>query len=317
MKRFPLVNIIIVNYNQYKMTIECIHSILKSNYNNFRIIVVDNGSSPENIENIQDEFGDRVTLLRSAINKGYVGGINWGLEKAEKSNPEYFLIMNNDAVIDKFAIKELVKTAERHNNDCIVTGKVYHYDKPSTIQYVGENYTDKLMLKGYNICQDEIDIGQCDKEEERDMIDDIFWLLPAKVYYSVGKYNPYFFMYAEQADYALRAKAKGFKLMYSPNAKLWHKGSLSTGRSTYNPKMNFWATKGVMIYYYLHLSKRAFLKFYFKQLKVIIGANIRNIVKSIYNKDNMFMNSFAKLTGFIFFTMWLFNKKEDKGYNPF
>ena len=87
----------------------------------------------------------RIILKRIIQNRGYVGGINYGLEEGIKLNPDYFLIMNNDTIIDKNAITELVNACKRHEDKAIVTGKVYHYEEPNKLQNIGYYFKNKYL----------------------------------------------------------------------------------------------------------------------------------------------------------------------------
>ena len=217
----PKVAVITLNYNQIEYTVDCVKSLLKSDYPNFEIILVDNGSSEENFEILKNRLpkDDRLNIPRLVKNLGYVGGINFGLEKANETNCEYFLIMNNDTLIDKNAINELVITSEKHNSKAIVSGKVYNYDEKDTLQYIGNVYGDKkVILDSKSPIKDrrEKDTGQYDEEMEMAMTDDIMWVIPRKIFQDIGYYSEYFFLYGEQTDYALRAQKKGFRLIYAP-----------------------------------------------------------------------------------------------------
>ena len=117
------------------------------------------------------------------------------------------------------AITELIKTSTLYDNNCIVSGKVYYFDNPNVIQTTGSYFIDKRYLTETYPGKDENDNGQCDQVCERDMLDDIFWLIPNKVFKNTGLYCNYFFLYGEQADYALRAKQMGYKLIYYSKCK--------------------------------------------------------------------------------------------------
>ena len=316
-KKEPLVYVLTLNWNTKEMTIECIHSILSSDYPNFKIVVVDNNSSDGSVIAFKKEFGEEIINLETGENLGYGRGMNFGLTYAAKFNPEYFFIMNNDTKIDPSAISEMVKTAKKYDDNCLVTGKVYHYDRPNILQYVGSRFVDKKYLITKRICKYEIDTGQYDKESERDMIDDIFWLMPAKIFKNVGGYSPYFFMNAEQADLALRVKDKGYKLIYTPNAKIWHKGSLSTGGTNKNTKMTYWNMKSTMIFRFLHLKKKYFILFYFKTFNNIIISLAKGFIKTILGRKSNYLIMYASLRGFLSFSLWLFNRSEATEYNPF
>ena len=86
------VAIIILNYNQWKMTTQCVESVLKSDYKDFRIYLIDNGSKPEEAQLLGKLKGDKVKFKRIEPNRGYVGGMNFGLEWSSADKPDYYLI---------------------------------------------------------------------------------------------------------------------------------------------------------------------------------------------------------------------------------
>ena len=316
MKENKNVVVITLNYNQSKMTLECVDSILKSDYKNYKLIVVDNGSNKEEFEYLIGNIDSRVIVERINENCGYVGGVNHGLAKSNELKPDYFLIMNNDTIIDKYTIKYLVEAGERNDHNAIISGKVYHYDQPNVLQYVGGVYKDKKYLKMNNIHVNEKDEGQCDLEEERDMLDDIFWLLPNKIVENIGKYSDHFFLYAEQGDYAQRAKKAGFKLIYTPEAKLWHKGSITTGGGNrFSPVVNFWRKKSSIIYKYKNLKKIFFWIYLVKTLSKQTIKNILNFFR--LRKTPNKRSDYAALIGTMYGIKWIFHKKSDNGFNPF
>ena len=272
-----MVAIILLNFNQHDYTLKCIDSIIESDFRDFRIILVDNGSTESEYENLRNEINkdERILIERLYKNIGYVGGINYGLKVANQFNAEYLIIMNNDTIIDSKAVGELVKASDRNNKNAIVTGKVYHYDDSKRLQDIGHNYLDKKILSSYVIGHDELDTGQYDEEQERDMIDDVFWIFPRELYKSIGGYCTYFWFNAEQADFAMRAKKIGFKLIFTPSAKLWHKGSVSIGGKDRNPRLVYWYVQSSLIFKFRHLSKFRFMFIYFKMLLEILSTYVK------------------------------------------
>lgn len=316
MKENNSVVIITLNYNQSVMTLECVDSILKSSYKNYKLIVVDNGSNKEEFAYLKSNLNSSVIIERIEKNCGYVGGINHGFDKGGELKPDYFLIMNNDTIIDENAIKHLVETGERYDQNAIISGKVYHFDQPGVLQYVGGVYKDKKYLKMNNIHVNEKDEGQCDLEDERDMLDDIFWLLPNKIFENIGKYSDHFFLYAEQADYAQRAVKSGYKLIYTPKSKLWHKGSITTGDGNrFSPVVNFWRKKSSVIYKYKNLNWKYFWVYLFKTLSKQTINNMLNFLKLRNAPDKR--SEYAALIGTVYGIKWIFHKKPDNGFNPF
>jgi GT2 family glycosyltransferase len=312
------VAILLLNYNQWAMTMECVESILKSDYNNFKIFLIDNGSFTNNdYDQLKSLESSMCSVIRIDKNRGYVGGMNYGLELSSKEGFDFFLIMNNDSVIAPDAISDLVDCALRHNNNCIVTGKVYHYEQPDLIQHIGYKFTNKKYLKMKRIVSDLPDNGQWDQEMEMDMIDDIFWLLPAPVYEKVGGYSPYFWFNAEQADLALRAVKAGNKLIYTPKAKLWHKGSLSIGGRLNNPKLIFYNTQATLIFKYLHMPWYRFVFTFLATIIRIIRNYLKAIIKYLLYNRNEFIGVKADYLAICYFSKWIWNKQPNQGTTPF
>ena len=198
-----------------------------------------------------------------------------------------------------------------------MTGKVYHYDDPNRLQFIGSRYTNKKQLVRKSLGVDELDSGQYDKVEERDMIDDIFWLFSAKLYNKIGGYSTYFWFNSEQADFALRAKKENYKLIFTPKAKLWHKGSVSVGGRDANPRLAYWTIQSKLILKYLHLNRINFIRFYFNTLISILRTFLKSIYYKIFKKEDLFRYALAKYKGLIYFNKWLIKKNENTGYNPF
>jgi len=311
--------LITLNYNQNDYTLKCIDSILESNYKNYTILLIDNGSEQGNYNELKSKLPkDRhINLHRIEQNRGYVGGINYGLEKGVELNPDYFLIMNNDTIIDKSAISELVDTIKKFNDKAIVTGKVYHYDDPQRLQDIGYSFKSMKSLRYNRIGFNEIDKGQYDQIAERDMIDDMFWLLPSDLYKKINGYSPYFWFNAEQADFALRAKKVGYKLIYTYKAKLWHKGSVSIGGSVKNPKLAYWNIQSTLIFRYMNLPKHLFCLELLRVLYGIMGTYIRTTLNFMQKGGGDFDYANAKLKGVLYFVKWLLIRNVNTGYNPY
>lgn len=310
--------VLTVNYKQNEYTIKCIDSILKSNYKNISVIIVDNGSTDKEHIELKKHIIDKekVIVLRSEKNIGYVGGVNLGLQKGMKLGTDYFIVMNNDTVIDKGAISALVNCAKKYGSNTIVSGKVYHYNDKNRIQFAGYEWSNKKYLLTKEIGFNELDEGQHDTEIERDMLDDIFWLFPSKLINDIGYYSAYFWFNSEQKDFAMRAINKGYKLLYTPEAKIWHKGSITLGGRIENPAYVYWSVQSAMIFSYLHLSKKNFWKFYTLQLISFLSTFIKSVFLLLSGKNNI-QYAMAKLSALKYFNKWKDEKFHNDGYNPY
>lgn len=315
----PKVVVVTLNYNQNKYTLDCINSLLQSDYPNFEIALVDNGSTMESFMSLQESLpkDNRLKIYRLPKNLGYVGGINYGMESADKLYADYQLIMNNDTLIDVDTIKELVITSEKYKGKAIVSGKVYNYDEKDTLQYIGQHFDPENMLNQVSYIKNlrEKDIGQYDREIEMGMLDDIFWMLSKEIFKKVGFYSDYFFLYGEQNDYGFRALKTGYKFIYTHKAKIWHKGGITTTTDGIkkSPRIYYWMAFASFKLAVLHLPQNKAKKFcrnwmlrnYIKHFILsIIGKSSFKIFKAIYLANKNFKH-------------WNKVRYLDNGYNPF
>lgn len=314
-----VVNVIMLNYNQTDYSVKSVESVLDSNYSNLYVTLIDNGSSIENYSKLVNDLpkDKRLNVIRLELNIGYVGGINLGLETSKSKNPEYILVMNNDTIIDRESITVLVGACKSANNNAIVSGKVYHYNEPDKLQDIGYVLINKRRLIYNRIGFNEIDTGQHEQEVERDLLDDVYWLFHIDLYKAIGGYSHYFWFNSEQADFALRATRIGYKLIYTPKAKLWHKGSVTIGGRERNPKLAYYHLQSTLIFRYLHLSKFYFFIFLVITIYNVSATLIKDLFRVCMRKNNDIDYAKAKLLGMLYFFKWLLYKNENDGYNPF
>lgn len=220
---WPRVTVITLNWNGKEDTLQCVESLQQLNYPNYEIVVVDNGSEDDSVPALRERFPG-LTLIETGENLGYARGFNTGLRYAADAGSEYFLILNNDTWIDADALIEMVKVAQDDAQVGFVSGKVYFYDQPDLLQTVGRS-THPIFVVGGLIGYREPDRGQYDEVTERAFVDDVFLLVRRAVFEEIGGYDPTFFLMYEETDWCARARRAGFKLMYTPHAKIWHKGN--------------------------------------------------------------------------------------------
>ena len=255
---YPRVPIIILNWNGWKDTIECLESSYLITYPNYEVIVVDNGSEDGSIEKIKEyaegkievnskffkydpgnkpikiieytreetEAGRgeekeienlpsnrKLIIIKNEKNYGFAEGSNIGMRYALKAlNPDYVLLLNNDTVVDKAFLSELVKVAESDEKIGIVGPKIYYYDSPNRLWATGDS-------RGHG----EIDNGSYDYVEEVKGIVGCAFFIKSDVIEKVGLFDSDYFLYGEEMDYYTRVKKFGFVLYYSPNSVIWHK----------------------------------------------------------------------------------------------
>ena len=260
----PKVIIISLNWNRKEDTIECINSLLELEYPDYEIVVVDNGSTDGSAESFKKTFLD-ITVIENKKNLGYALGMNKGIEYALEQNVKYVLILNNDTVIDKNALKELVNVAESDPKIGFVSGKAYYHSEPNKLQVVGKIFNPNIGVI-QNVGGGEIDHGQYDEIREYKFLDDIFWLVRTEVFRKVGMYDTHFFLQFEETDLCARAN-KYFKLVYTPHAKIWHKISQSAG-GIGNPTTTYYFARNRVVFMRKNVPSRKFLIFMFYFLTI-------------------------------------------------
>jgi GT2 family glycosyltransferase len=298
----PFVVVLILSYNGKHLLEESIRSYLNNEYREFNVVVIDNGSTDRTKEWIEQTFPG-IFVLRTEKNLGYSGGFNLGLDYAfNQKHADYVLITNNDVKADSKAILEFIKVAESDSMIGFVTGKVYYYDEPDTLQTVGK-YEDPIRWNGEHIGNREIDRGQYDQVTERIFADDIFTLISRKLYIDTRGYDTTFQFQAEEYDWQARAKKLGYKIYYTPYAKIWHKDSMTIGkRSAFKA---FYDARNPMLVILKHKSPEFFRKYFWQHLKISV---VRSSLVTI--KQLRPVVAFATWRGFFSGLIWGFRNKK-------
>jgi len=225
---------IIVNWNNYFDTKECINSLRLSSYPVTKIILVDNASTDGSAERLRETYlqDAKVYYIQNEMNLGFAGGVNKGIKHAIRQSADYVFIINNDAIVDKDCIKILYSAMKDDPCIAIAGPRIFYYHAPQRI-WQGGGYFSKLKTgvvipeKGKLQTESPLLVRQVS------FLTGCAMLIKTKVFEKIGFFDEDFFFYAEDADFCLRAKRAGFKLLYVPSAKVWHKiKNISQERTT-------------------------------------------------------------------------------------
>lgn len=156
-----LVIILILSLHKKEDTLKCINSVAELDYLPFEVIVVENGSADGSLEAIRTNYPN-LHLVESKINLGVAGGRNLGIKFAENFNYQYLLFLDNDALIEKNSLNEMVEFFNIKKNIGIVTPKCYFMNKPNTIAYAGGLSVNLFSGKITDIGSGQEDKGQFD-----------------------------------------------------------------------------------------------------------------------------------------------------------
>lgn len=231
----PKVSIIIVNWNGLKDTIECLESLKKITYPNYKVVVVDNGSDGDDANVLEKRFGDYIHLIKNDRNYGGSGGYNIGVKYVlSNSDAEYLLILDNDTIVASDFLSKMVEAVGSDLTIGIISAMVCYYDEPDRFTFGWEKTDlwelDIVLTLGLitrvigqkifgrkTICR-----GQSDTIKEVEHVG--FWcvLLRRRSVESIGFFAKEYRGF-ETVDYSIRARKAGYKIIQVPSAKVWHK----------------------------------------------------------------------------------------------
>ena len=276
--------IIILNWNGFWDTSECIGSILNISYENYTIIVVDNGSDKDESKELARKFPELI-ILRSETNLGFSGGNNLGIKYALGKGADYILLLNNDTIVEKDFLDILVDNASKNKTIGLAVPKINYYSDPSKVWY-GGGYISKL--RGSALTRGN---GKSDNDYTENKYVSFATacclLIDKRVINDVGLMDEKYFLYLEDADYCIRSYKCGYSILFVAKSKIYHKINKSTTKENnfvplyYNTRNRLiFIRKFYKNYFYFSL---IYMLFTFS-LKCIIGILSGNFnkVKVIY-----------------------------------
>lgn len=225
-----LVYVIILNWNGWRDTLECLHSLSQVTHQNTKIIVVDNGSEDDSIDNLE-VLGSSFTLIKSPKNLGFSGGNNLGIAAAMKDGAEYILLLNNDTVVDPEIVSEFLAAARSFPDAKAFGAKIYYYDDPCCLWYAGGSPSNSSYDCPGHRGSNERDIGLYNETEITNFINGCAFFISTNTIRQIGLLDENYFYMFEDVDWSERVISAGNDCLYVPNAKVWHKTHRSTSGS--------------------------------------------------------------------------------------
>lgn len=239
------VSIVILNWNGTKDTLLCMESISTLAKDGLEVctVVVDNASEAVPLKLLEKRTAGLpdFELIENVHNLGFAGGNNIGIKRAMDNGAEFVLVLNNDTVMHKNALVELVKAARKYPKVGAFTPKMYfakgyefhknRYRKSDLgkVIWSAGGDMDWANVYGTNHGVDEVDEGQFDASENVDFASGAALLLRTEALERVGLFDERLFLYMEDVDLCIRLKAAGWGVRYVPKAIVWHKVSQSSG----------------------------------------------------------------------------------------
>ena len=290
----PKVAIIIINWNGKHLLEECLSSTENQDYDNYKIIFVDNGSKDKSVEFVKEKFPE-IEIISLDKNTGFAKANNVGIHKAfEDPEIEYVALLNNDAMTEKSWLSEMVKVIKRDSKIGSVAPKILKYWRRDVIDSIGNMI--HLDGTGISCCMNEVDSGRYNKSIEMFGINGCSCLYSRKMLKDVqigdDFFDSDFFLYLEEVDLNWRARLREWKCFTVPSAIVYHKHSETT--KLYSPLKAFYVNRNrhfviIKNYPLFLLPKAIFYLFYryfysIKSIKKNKGSSARLVEKSGFLK---------------------------------
>jgi len=241
----PKVFIIILNWNGWRDTFECLKSLSDLAYGNFEIILIDNASK-EKTRFSRETFPKlKTTQVFNEYNLGFAGGNNQGIKMALEGDADYVLLLNNDTTVEPDFLSVLVAEAEKNNEAGILGPKILFYDEKRLIWSAGGKITGNFT-RGELIGYRQNDSGQYNQTKEVDYISGTCLLVKKEVIKKIGLISEDYFLYYEDNDWCQRVRQAGYKCLLVPEAKIYHKASKSTQEFSY-PYIYYHSRNGLIL----------------------------------------------------------------------
>jgi GT2 family glycosyltransferase len=275
------VTIVTVHYRQKKLTRQCLDSITKLKQGHFQTnVIVVNNNPQENLRSLHPKYPD-FTFLKTSKNIGFTGSYNLGIKRALKESADAVFLVNNDTILDKELLVQLIKAARLKKVNGILGPKIYfapgseYHRKRYTLNQRGKVLWfaggiidwDNVLASHRGV--DEVDRGQYDRQGETDFISGCAMMIKGEVFKKIGLLDERYYLYLEDNDFCQRAIKAGFRVIYVPKAKLWHvnAGSSQVG----GPLHDYFMSRNRMLFGLRFAPRRAKISLVKESLKLLFS----------------------------------------------
>ena len=251
--------VIIVHFADQELTFATLDSLRKTTLPSklrSQVYVVDNTSSEDFEEDLIKKYPE-VKLVASLENRGFAGGNNLGLKEALADKNDIFVLLNNDTLVKKDFYKKILSSPITKKDVGIVGGLIYFapgfefkkkYKKEDIGKVIwyggGQIDWDNVYISHRAV--DQVDKGQFKKVEENDFVTGCLLITKREVLEKVGLLSEKMFLYLEDADFNLRVKRAGYKIIFDPRIKIWHKVAQSSGIGS--PLNDYFLTRNRLLF---------------------------------------------------------------------
>ncbi|MCC6454910.1 MAG: glycosyltransferase family 2 protein [Caldilineaceae bacterium] len=266
----PSIFVVVLNWNQWSMTAECVKSLLQLDYPNMHLVIVDNGSTDGSTDKLDDEFGDSVTILANAENLGYAGGNNVGIRYAIAQRATHIMILNNDTIVAPGLFAPLVQRLTSDSRIGVVAPKIYFMEPDKRLWAIGGTI-NWWLGSAHSLGKGQYDLGQYDLPRQIDYATGCCFLARSEVFAAAGLLDEAFFAYFEDSDWCMRVRECGWQIWYEPKSTLQHWAGASSRRAEVNRREG---NTSAFVYYLNSRNNLWFLRRHARGMRLPIGISM-------------------------------------------
>jgi len=209
----PLVYVIVLNYNGRRWIEACLDALLKTDYENLRVVVVDNASGDESVELVRSRY-PQTQILVNDCNLGFSEGNNVGISKALANNADYIVLLNPDTKVEPGWLRELIAIGEAEAEVGILGAVQLDYDGVEFNSWTRTAMSQFLdELRRPDPARDWIPV---------EWVEGACFAVKRQVFDDIGLLDPIYFAFYEEIDFCRRAATFGYKIALVPRSRMRH-----------------------------------------------------------------------------------------------
>jgi GT2 family glycosyltransferase len=242
------IGVVLVNWNGPDDTITCLESLARARPGPARVVVVDNASTDQSVERIghwaEGRPEPRPRIVRSETNRGFAGGTNIGLaELAADPAITHFLLLNNDATVDPTFFAAVAAALAQAPDAALLGATIYAGTTRDRVWYAGGRLPGMRALTTHGVV-----IPDHSLVMPTEFVTGCTMLISRGAWETLGPLPECYFMYFEDAEYSLRARAAGLPVMYAPGALVQHADSHTVRRLVPRTRNEYWVTRARVLF---------------------------------------------------------------------
>lgn len=227
----PKITIVVLNWNGFEDTVNCLESLRNIEYSNYEVILIDNCSNGNDVEIIKSKYGEYLKqIIVSQSNLGFSGGNNLGIKSAISNEADAILLLNNDTIVQPDFLIKLINASNENPNASILAPKINFFSSPTLIWSAGGKIS-KLRATG---------LSSGFKKDDKSILKNSFCTFASgcclyikkEVFEKIGLLDEEYFLYLEDTDFCYRAIKAKFKILFVWESKIFHKVQATTAKES-------------------------------------------------------------------------------------